>query len=101
MLCCLAAFLLEEALEAQVFVQMFPVDAKGRERILFALARGGITEAGVVGKTLTGLAAIGRLHPNLGRRELNFLNLHHWGFYAAKIQLFLEKQGNSLGNNTY
>ena len=43
---------LEEAFEAQVFIQVLPVDAIGRERVLFALAGRGITQSGVVGKAL-------------------------------------------------
>ena len=69
--------MLEEAFEAQVFIQVLPVDAIGRERVLFALAGRGITQSGVVGKALAGLATVGRLNPNLGRREPNLRNFHH------------------------
>ena len=84
----------EEAFEAQVFVQVLPVDAIGRERVLFALAGRGITEAGVIGKMLAGLAAVGSLDPNLGRREPNLRNFHHR--LLLVFEIFIPTCSNNL-----
>ena len=75
----------EEALVAQILVQVLPVDAEGRERVLLALRGRGVAQGGIVGKALAGLPAVSRLHPNLRRRQPNLRNLHH------RLLLVLEK----------
>ena len=70
---CYSGLGLEEAFVAKIFVQMLPVDAVRRERVLFALGGCGIAQCSIVGKALAGLLSVGSLHPNLGWREPVFV----------------------------
>ena len=51
---------------------MLPMDAVGRERVLFALGGCGIAQCSIVREMFAGLPSVGSLHPDLGRREPNF-----------------------------
>ncbi len=67
----------EEAFITKIFVQMLPVDAVWRERILLTLGGCCVAQCCVVSEAFTSLLAISSLHPNLGWRKPDFLNYHH------------------------
>ena len=73
--------MVEEAFVTKVFVQMLPMDAVWRERILLAFGGCSIAECCVVVKALAGLSAIGGLHPNLGWRKPDFRYFHHCHYF--------------------